>query len=744
MWIGGVSGGVWKTTNGGGQWFPLADFMANLAVTSLVMDPNNSNILYAATGEGTLNVDALPGGGIFKSTNGGNTWTQLPQTNPTVDPAFLFVTRLAHHPTQSNTILAAASYAVYKTTDGGATWGAGSPPTPVLTPFGRPLDVKYHPTNPLRVMVGTSSNLYYSTDGGQSDWRRETDGMPGKITDFPGRCEVAFAASNEYMYASVDDNYGEVWRSTSTSSDGGRVWTLMNNTRLYLEIQGFYDNAIWVSPTDPNFVVVGGIDLFRSTNGGTTLNYISNGFPPSPHPDQHAIVHHPAFGTSNNVVFFGNDGGIYMATNILTVDQDQGWTNLVNNLGITQFYGGAAAVDGSRILGGTQDNDIPYRLQSDPVPTNWHPREDFCCDGGFAAIDPTNPMRVYSETQNLDFIRSDNGGMSYTSKINGLLDANSPNTLFIAPFSMDPNNSNIVVAGGKSVWRTTNGADDWVPIRPPPGLGIAMCSAIDIAPGNSNIIWVGYSFGRVSRGFSSDNGTTWQWTDVNQNEPNLPTTYVTDIAINPSNNQQVFVTFGGYETSRVWMTTDNGATWIDRSGTGINTLPALQVNTVRFHPFNVNWIYIGTDLGVFASNDQGVTWNVTPRYPQPLPGLSNEGPANVAVAELFWQGADHLVAATYGRGMYRTRIFSTVYVDIANPQPGNGTLANPFNTIQQAIAAAGPDATISIKAGTYPETVTFSRRGLVQARDGTVVIAPSSSLRPVPKSPTSERKEEVR
>jgi hypothetical protein len=192
---------------------------------------------------------------------------------------------------------------------------------------------------------------------------------------------------------------------------------------------------------------------------------------------------------------------------------------------------------------------------------------------------------------------------------------------------------------------------------------------------------------------------------------------VTDIAINPMNASEVFVTFGTYSLNRVWLTTDNGANWIQRSGTGTNTIPAIQVNTVRFHPLNDNWVYVGTDLGVLASEDKGLTWNVTPRF------AGNDGPRNVAVDELFWQGTEYLIAATHGRGMFRARILQTVYVDINNNGFQDGTLQFPYHTIQQGVDAAGNGSNISIKTGTYPQApVTFSRRGLVLPRDGIVEI----------------------
>jgi hypothetical protein len=714
MWIGGVSGGIWRTDNAGGSWYPVADFMANLAVTSLAMDPTNANVMYASTGEAFGNADGLPGMGIFKSADGGVTWNQLPATSGL---SFQNTNRLAHHPLAVNTLLAVTRKdtaiggnlvgigKVWRTVNGGTTWNA------VLTTPSVATDVKYHPVFANNVLVGTASDAYFSSDGG-TNWLRQTTGAAGKLPVSPGRCEVAFApSSGSVMYVSVNINGGEVWAGNS----GTLSWTRMNTGTSYLS-QGFYANAIWVDPVNPNTLVLGGLDLWRSTDGGATLTQMSdwhnfhNGGPHnSAHADQHAIVSHPGFnGTSNRIVYFGNDGGIQAANDVYTVQQTSGWTNLANNLGITQFYSGAAAPNGSLIVGGAQDNDKLHYTPSNGV-GNW--RQPEYGDGGTSAIDFTNSSRVYGEYVYLRFERSDDGGGSYGDKVNGLLDANNQYLApFIAPFSMDPNDPSTLIAGGKRIWQTTNAGDNWSELRDslPDG---QFCSAIDIAQGNPSVIWVGYNAGRVSRTFNGGGA----WFDVTA--AGFPAQAVTDIAINPSNSSEVFVAFGGYINNNVWMTTNGGFNWVQRTGTAPFNLPAIQVNTIRYHPLNTNWIYVGTDLGILASEDKGLTWNVNPRF------ANTEGPVNVEVDELFWQGTDNLIAATHGRGMFRTRILSTIYVDITNTGSEDGTLLHPYRRVQAAIDASGPGSTISIASGVYPQApLTFLKRGRVEARNGVVQI----------------------
>ena len=716
IWIGGVSGGIWKTTNAGSSWQPVDDFLPSLNITSFAMDPNDYDVMYAATGEGFGNSwPDVPGAGIFKSTDGGDHWYQLPETN--VD-SFSWVTRLAHHTSNSGVLFATARVGnvgnwdgrVYKSTDGGDTWN-----TVLDTPFGA-TDIKLKPDNPNIIFVGTANGVWLSnTGGGLNSWIQQATGDPNKLPAGAGRCEIAVCPSfPNRVYVSIQRNGGEIWRSDNS----GGTWNQRNTGTNYLmgaSNQGWYDNTIWVNPFNSSFIVVGGIDLWRSTNGGDILTKISdwhdyhNGSSAnSAHCDHHIIIVHPDFDNDGNkVVFFGNDGGIQKTDDISTVSENSGWVNLANNLGITQFYGGGASPDGSIIVGGTQDNSY---LVYTSVAGNQGWYQDNTGDGGYAAVDYNNTNILYAEHQWLDFEKSTDGGNNWENARTGLADALNNSCAFIAPFSIDPNNPNILVAGGCSLWRTTDTANNWVSIRGPIGWA---CTAIDIANGNSSIIWAGYKNGEVV--FTDNAGGNWF--KVDNNGPNLlPNRWVTDIAINPNNSNEVIVTFAGYKANNVWRTTDAGNNWIQATGAAPYDLPALQVNTVRFHPANTNWIYIGTDLGVFASENIGATWSTTPRYE------NNEGPVNVEVAELFWAG-DELIAATHGRGMYKSRPLINIYVNHNSPSGGNGSLANPYNNITDAVNAAGHGTDIYIFQGSYNEPpLLFHKRGVVKIVDGPVIL----------------------
>ncbi len=683
MWVGSVSGGIWRSTNAGGSWAPVNDFMANLAVSTMVMDPTNSNIMYAGTGEAfaadrsategeNIAPDGLRGDGVFKSTDGGLTWSQLPTTN-SADPSLCasgagpvcpwsYVNRLAISPNGS-TILAATLNGIWWSTNSGATWnpagGAGL--------AGQFLDIDFDPANSQNAIAGSLEGSMFSTDGGQN-WQNATPVF--SRAGASGRVELAYAPSNpSIVYASVDQFrtppppalpvQGDIYQS----NDGGQNFTLLaavNAGNTFLGNQGGWDNIIWVNPQDPNFVIVGGINLYRSTDGGLNWNLIADGANGSAHSDHHMIVAHPAFdNNTNRTVYFSNDGGIYRADNVSTVSSTSGWTRLNNSLGVTQFYG-AAANSAGVIVGGTQDNGtVRYSGDAQAWTTM------FSGDGGYCAADPTDTNYFYGEYTNLGIRRSTNGGASssyiYCNPVptnpnggvctgTGILDA-FRGANFIAPLLLDPNDANRMLAGGLSLWRSNDikaaGLPTWTPIkapvldqRPPPLMGDPdPISAIAVSPISSEFVLIGHNDGQI---FLTSNGTspTPNWSSISAG---LPSRFVTRLVIDETRTPNwIYATLGGFATDNVYRTTDLGITWTDITGTGATGLPSVPVRSLQINPVRADLLYVGTEVGIFASEDAGATWQ-----------LPQDGPANVSVDELFWLGGD-LVAVTHGRGLYRT------------------------------------------------------------------------------------------
>lgn len=657
IWVGSVGGGIWHTTDGGAHWAPVDDYMANLAVSCMVMNPKKPSMIYAGTGEGFFNVDAIRGAGIFQTADA-VTWKQLSAT-ATAD--FNAVNRLAMSKSGS-VLLAATATGLFRSSDKDRkTW------TKVLDVA--MADVKFHPRLSTRAIAGALDNgaAYYTTNGGRT-WKAATHGP------WSGRVELAYSAKNpNVVYASVQMTNGEIWRSTNGGRTYQRRGTLDANgaPAPYLGDQGWYDNVIWAGdPTDEKLVIVGGIDLWKSLDGGDTLNEISTWWhPQSIHADHHAIVSHPGYdGVSNRAVFFGNDGGVFKADDIHAVGTEaqppyvSGWTELVNNYGVTQFYGGAGNAASGKIIGGAQDNGT---ICFDPLTGTEHWKTVFGGDGGWCAADPSDPNVFYGEYVYLNIHRNTDGGATDDSSgdryISGqfwnpaindwawkavpyrIPDAMARRSLFIAPFVLDPNEPNRLIAGGLSLWRTNDAraantptsGPQWHAIKPSTGNYV---SAIAVAPGNSDVVWAGHVDGMV---FRSSNGTAaqpiWQRVDSAGSQPLQAQRFCTCITIDPANHRIVYVGFGGYVNANIWTTRDAGATWSDLG----SSLPAAPVRAIAVHPRRPRLLYIGTEVGLFASEDAGATWSPT-----------NEGPTNCSVDDLFWMG-ETLVCATHGRGIFR-------------------------------------------------------------------------------------------
>lgn len=637
VYIGAVAGGVWKTIDGGTTWISLNDFMGNLAVCALIIDPNNSNTIYAGTGEGFFNLDAIRGAGIFKSTDAGASWSQLSSTN---NSNFYYVNDLDYD-AANGVLYAATRKGLYASSDGGANF------TDKVTGSGSDvhcLDIEIANTNPRRIFATfglfNQAEIWRSTDAGSSFFQNITLANLGRI-------EMATSKSNPSVaYASFMDlsNYGTGAMIYTTNA--GDDWFYVGDipgpsyagATTYTGAQAWYDNILAVDPDNANNVLAGGIDNWKTTNGGTswaqkTNWYAWSGAPPYAHADQHAYVFAPS---NSSIVYLGNDGGVYKSTN-----KGETWVSLNNNLFITQFYYGAVNPTGTVYAGGTQDNGTLRSTGS----TNW--AEILGGDGGATEIDFSNTNNIYMEYVNLAIFKSTDGGSSYFKAMNGIptgpndFDGTTDRTQFISPFSMDPNNSTTIVAGTYRVWRTLDGAANWSAISNDltgdgSGGSGATISAVIVAKGNSNVIYAGCSNGRVQ--VTTDGGSSW-----NLRNSGLPNLSVTKITTDPNSPSNAYVTFSGYTaSSKIYKTTNYGSSWTNVSG----NLPNLPTNCVVVNPANVNNLFVGTDLGIFSTTDGGSSWV------QDVAGM-----ANVPVLDLDYRASDNkLFAATHGRSMYSSTL----------------------------------------------------------------------------------------
>ncbi len=634
IYAGAVSGGVWKSTNAGGDWFPLNDEMGNLAVCSLTLDPKHPDTIWAGTGEGFFNYDAIRGEGIFKTTDGGKTWEQLSSTK---NVNFYYVNKLEFDST-SSTLWAATRKGLFKSTNGGESFSAVIKGQNKEDVHCTDLEIAYSSPPKIFAALGlfNQSSIYRSTDGGATfEKNYSANGF--------GRIEIATSSSNyNIVYASLMDLKSHGIGKFIKSQDGGDTWTNVlvpgpaySGYDNYAGKQGWYNNIIAVNPENANFVLAGGIDLWGSDDGGNSWNQISNWYQVQGYQYIHADIHSIAFQRNNpNVVYLGCDGGIFKSTN-----GGFNWTAKNNNLNITQFYYGAISPDCKTFYGGTQDNGTLKSSGS----LSWS--SILGGDGGAVEVDFNNPSTVYLEYVNLAIFKSTNGGTTVSKAMTGIptgsgfWDGTKDRTLFISPFIMDPNDSQILIAGTYRIWKTTNGGSYWNAISGDltgdgDGANGAKISALAIAKGNSNVIYAGCSNGVVQ--VTTDNGTNW--VNVSAGLPNL---YCTDLAVVENSPNEALASFSGFKNGeKVYRTTDYGASWENISG----NFPNIPVNTIFILPTMENIYIAGTDLGVFVSVNGGIEW-----------ASMNSGLANVPVFDLDYSPATNtLVAATHGRGMFKS------------------------------------------------------------------------------------------
>jgi photosystem II stability/assembly factor-like uncharacterized protein len=663
MLIGGVSGGIWKSTDGGATWKPKGDSLDFMAISSIVIDPINNNVVYAGTGEGWGNLDAVYGGGIYKSTNFGDSWTLLASTSGSSASSFRNVMKLVAD--GSGNIYAATKNSTYKygpgvytvegglfkSTNGGTAWTKISS-TDMTTNYFTPTDVIPITTNTIIYAVGksgtTNGGIYRTTDGG-TNWAKIVSNLP---TSNYGRITLAQDPSNSNTLYSVFESYDVTTAGDAglkgiyKSTDAGVTWTKLTSppkiastgNLSYFRDQAWYNNVIAVDPNNSNNIYVGGVDMMKSTNGGTSWSQLTYWHPSYGSPDVHADHHALVFDKNNaNTFYSGNDGGIYKTTNA-----GASWTMLNNGLEITQFYSGAVYKSGATYHGGTQDNGHLKYSGSGIIWTTVAGG-----DGGYSAQDQSNSSVMYEEYVWLEMSKSTDGGLNWNSCINGLTDAKDDNKcLFIAPFAMNPENSSVLVAGSDKVWVTSNSASSWTPSSNVLSTSNNV-SAVTVVNASANYLgFAGTTDGRIFKCTSLDPASGIDtWTDITPTGNNGG--WVRRVVVDQGDKNKIYATYGGYNTSgtltsrHVWYSTNQGTSWTDISG----NLPNVPVHTLAIDPSSSTTLYVGTETGVYSSTNSGGTW-----------ASFNAGmPLYVPTDELVIQkDTKALFAFTHGRGVFST------------------------------------------------------------------------------------------
>ncbi len=622
IWAGAASGGVWRSTDGGSTWetFPFTQFLS-LGVSDIAISKSDPNVVYVATGDasGTLGTgNSFYSIGIIKTTDGGATWNA---TNMSYYLSNGKVTsKIILSPDNPDIVIAATGDGIYKSTNGGQTWSIKR------TGNFRDMICSLSDFNIVSASVFSrsgSTSIFRSTDFGDT-WT--------EVHTISGGSRVVFAVTPnrpERIYALCSRNNYSSFHSLIISDDDGVTYEEYSNYELENNLLGWYlgtgddkntgqadyDLCIAVSPTDYRMIYIGGINIWKSTSEASSWTMVGhwNGAYDKPfiHADQHCFEW-----LDDNTLYVGNDGGIYF-----TANGGKSWNFSSDGMSITQYYRfGVSQTNPYLIYAGCQDNGS-NRLKDG----KWE--HIYSADGMEAAVDPINPDRVYVAYQYGQLLKSVNAGKNFSSMINK--SKTNEDGGWVTPYIISPNSPNIIYAGYKNVWKTTDYGSNWSKISNFSSYRTLV--ALAISKSNPDVIYAAnYSNLMVTK----DGGATWT-TILSSNQA------ITYIDVHPTNPDRVWVTLSGYSDGNKVMEY-NGSEWTNLSG----NLPNVPVNCIVYQQDSPDRIYVGTDIGVFYTDYSSKIWE---QFGTGLP--------NVIVNELdIHNGAKKIRAATYGRGIWEADI----------------------------------------------------------------------------------------
>jgi photosystem II stability/assembly factor-like uncharacterized protein len=664
-YVGAAGGGVWKTTDGGNSWKAIFEKEATASIGALAVAPSNPNVIWVGTGEGNPRNDALPGKGVYVSTDAGHSWKSMGLTDTAQ------ITKIAIDPFNPDVVLVAAlghewapnaERGIFRTTDGGATWkkvlyvndstGAADLAMQTGNPkvlFAAMWQFRRYPWE--LVSGGEGSGLYRSNDGGVT-WKKLSKGLPEGTL---GRIAVASAPSNpSHIYALVEAKKGMLWESR----DQGDEWKEITDTHA-VNVRPFYFSQLQVSPENENKVYFLSFDLLVSEDGGKTTQMADRGV----HVDHHALWIDPL---NPSRMIQGNDGGAY-----LTQDSARTWRYL-SNLPIEQFY--MVAVDSSipyRLCGGLQDNNAWCGPSNSLNPRGISGRDWFTTAGGdgeYAVPAPSDASIIYSDSQNGNISRLDlktRLERSIKPYLADLRDMNPADLKYrfnwTSPIAVSARSADEVYLGGNALFRSTDGGGHWSVISPdltrndkskqvlsggPINMDLSGAEtygtiiSVSLAETDDRVIWVGTDDGLVQ--VTRDGGKTWA--NVTKSIPRAPEwARVYQVGVSPFDAGTAYVAFDAHmlDDNRpyVYRTEDYGRSWVDIS----KGFPSdASVRVVREDPNRKGFLVAGTETGLFFSADRGGSWKP----------LKADFPT-VSVWDLKFVKATHdLVVATHGRGLF--------------------------------------------------------------------------------------------
>jgi len=709
---GGVSGGIWRSTNDGTSWTITTTVGQLHSVGCIVQDtrPGKRDTWYTGSGEGFGNSASASGAsyrgdGIFKSTDNGLTWTQIPSTVNNTPQSFIspfqYITNFAIDTsrTSSDIFYAAASNTIQRSSDGGTTWST------VLGTFGSSTwsDVQVDSGGVVYAALpsaSTSAGIWRSPDG--VTWTNISSGVSGFPTTY-GRIVIGLAPSRaNVVYFLIQGTNGtngvnqinghQLWKYTYVSGGGSGSGGTWENRGVNLpslafpnepfDSQSGYDLICRVKPDNVNFLIIGGTNLYRSTDAfATTANTariggydpnVTNGIYPNNHPDHHAGVFLPG---SSLRFYNGNDGGLAVTSDITTTlggNNPVAWTSLNNGYNVTQFYSIALAPEAGSdfMVAGTQDNG--NRVGNSPGASSWTISPEGG-DGTFTAVAPLSDNRYYAATQ-FGSIRSRKRDFTL---IQNFTPSSSFNQLFVNPFALDPSNSSILYyAAGNSMsnsglWRndsakSSNPSNFWTFLSSTSVTSNVTAIGVSTAS-SSNTVYYGTGSGTVYRVDNASAGSNPAVTPLGQPVVNG---YVSCVSVDPTNSAKALLTYSNYNVQRIWYTTNSGSSWstVDGNLTG-SSAPSIRWANI-FYVGGVPHYFIAASTGIYfttALAGSSTAWTQE----------ATASVGNVVADMLAYRPSDGtLVAATHGRGIFTTIISGPLPVQIASfyalPDAGGG------------------------------------------------------------------------
>lgn len=625
---GSVSGGLFSTTDAGNTWSVVNDEMTALSISSLAQDFFNPAIIYAGTGEGWGNADGVVGNGVYRSTDGGVTFEQLPSTD---DAGFNYIFDIATSRADSNALyIATGSGDLYRS------FSRGDSLKKIFHAGNAVCDIELTPTGGVWIAV-YSQGIYYSASGDSGTFVVKNNGLTGDRR----RIEFAIAPSDTMiMYAAVERGSADGFSGIYRSDDFGENWTAVVNPSDF----GFYTTFTWYSmciaikPDDPDFVMLGVGALMYTLNGGNQWFECAN-----IHSDHHAIVWHP----ENPEIFYeGNDGGVYRYnTNIMYNN-----TNLNEGYRTIQYYAGAYYPTGLNILGGTQDNGT-HKCKAGG--------EDFFHvlggDGAYCAVNQQFPDLVYAEYQNGVINTAYDGTEDYPNFFQsmGALDGDNDGDVddgayFINPFDINlVNGDYLAFVTTKRLWHSFDGGASWQQ-----AMNAVSTSpyAIGISRDFSPTVYVGGGsamFYRIDNAYDSQPGDE---VNLSNSVPAAVTgDFISCITVHPADNSICYVSMSNFnDDPRVWRVTNaNTASpvWTSISG----DLPqGLPVNYIDVDPARPDEFFLAaTDYGIYVSDDAGQHWYKQNQFP------------NVYTEQVKVRQSDRRIFVwTHGRGAFTATLDS--------------------------------------------------------------------------------------